>query len=416
MRIFSIHIRNLRRFEEFGCAFSPGFNVIIGENGAGKTTLLTFLRRVLSAVSPTPERLAAPADIRESIELVEGAPTRLEHHPWLLWVDGLDMLDVPFTTLDGDVGGVGPPVSERLVPEAKRLHREASGNPRVPLPLLAYFSPWREKPRLRKPAIAPSGAPRRLDGYDGAFDLSADFNAFARWFKGFEMQRVEDATSVAAVEAVRATVISCVPGCTDLRWVPVLNDIIVTIDGNTQPIWRLSDGFRTMLALVGELAWRAAVLNPAYGELVTKRVSGVVLIDELDLHLHPRWQRRVVDDLRRAFPNVQFIATTHSPFVVQSMRADEVVILGEGASLDYRRSSIEDIAEQSMSIPLPQRSARWQAMYRAASDFFARLDNLPTDRTERAEALADLDKLTEPFSDDPAFAAFLARKRALVDR
>jgi len=70
-----------------------------------------------------------------------------------------------------------------------------------------------------------------------------------------------------------------------------------------------------MAALVGGLAQRAARLNPQYGGEVLQRTSGMVLIDELDLHLHPRWQRRIIDDLRQTFPKIQFICTTYSPFL-----------------------------------------------------------------------------------------------------
>ncbi len=412
MRIDHIDIRNLRRFECFDGRFQPGFNVIIGENGAGKTTLLTFLRRVLSAWSPTPERLVAPADVRETLRVVEGAPTRLVHRPWVLGVEGVAFHGIPFSALDGDMDGSGMSLSETAGPRTQRFHMEAEGNLDLPLPLLAYFSPWREPPRLRKPRINPAGAPRRLDGYVDAFDLHADFMDFASWFKGFEMQRIEDAKRVSAVEAVRSTVISCIPGCTDLRWIPVLNDIIVTIDGTTHLIWRLSDGFRTMLSLVGELAWRAAVLNPAFGADVAKKITGVVLIDELDLHLHPRWQRRVVNDLRVAFPGVQFIATTHSPFVVQSMRPEEVTNLDHLASLDFQRSSIEDIAETSMGVEDVQRSEKFEAMVTAAERYFAVLADQPASTKETERLKAELDRLTEPFADNPAYVALLRSERA----
>jgi predicted ATP-binding protein involved in virulence len=85
-----------------------------------------------------------------------------------------------------------------------------------------------------------------------------------------------------------------------------------------------------MATMIGELARRAALLNPNLGEEVLEETPGVVLIDELDLHLHPKWQRRIIHDLKRTFPQVQFIATTHSPQLIGEARPHEVRILEEG--------------------------------------------------------------------------------------
>lgn len=96
----------------------------------------------------------------------------------------------------------------------------------------------------------------------------------------------------------------------------------------------LSDGYRNMVAMVADIAYRCAQLNPQMGEDVTVNTKGIILIDELDLHLHPKWQRRVVPDLRKTFPNIQFIITSHSPFIIQSMNPGEVIDLDNmGASL-----------------------------------------------------------------------------------
>jgi energy-coupling factor transporter ATP-binding protein EcfA2 len=412
VRIESIDIQNVMRFERFEATFSPSFNVIIGDNGAGKTTLLTLLRRVLNVWTPRPHRALAGADfVRETHHVENGTPYRQPHHPWHLHVLGRGPDGAPFqhTEVEGrsTVGNV----------RAGRLHRSAELDVGVPLPVLAYFSPWREPPRQQKPRIVPSGAPRRLDGYHDALDLHADFKDFAAWFKGFEMQRVEEGTRVPAVEAVRATVISCIPGCTDIRWVPVLNDIIVTIDGTTHLIWRLSDGFRTMLALVGELAWRAAVLNPAFGADVAQHIEGVVLIDELDLHLHPRWQRRVVADLRRAFPRVQLIATTHSPFIVQSMRAEEVINLDDHAPMEYWREGIEDIASEAMGVEegVVPRSQLYRELEQVADEYYRLLEAAPQEAAQIAARRARLDELEVYFTDDPTMAAFLKLQRLARD-
>jgi predicted ATP-binding protein involved in virulence len=82
-----------------------------------------------------------------------------------------------------------------------------------------------------------------------------------------------------------------------------------------------------------DIARRAAILNPHLGGDASSKTKGVILIDELDLHLHPKWQRRIIEDLRRVFPNVQFICTTHSPFLIQSLRSSEELIMLDGEPL-----------------------------------------------------------------------------------
>ena len=79
--------------------------------------------------------------------------------------------------------------------------------------------------------------------------------------------------------------------------------------------------------MVADIARRACLLNPHLGGAVLEETPGIVLIDELDLHLHPKWQRRIIGDLRRTFPKIQFIATTHSPQLIGQVKPDEILLL-----------------------------------------------------------------------------------------
>jgi predicted ATP-binding protein involved in virulence len=184
-----------------------------------------------------------------------------------------------------------------------------------------------------------------------------------------------------------------------------------------------------MLAMVGDIAWKCMQLNPHLGEEASVATPGIVLIDELDLHLHPNWQRRIVDDLRNAFPNIQFIATTHSPFIVQSLREGELLELQISPSVEgglaggqtetsthpqaeYSDQSIEDIAENVMGVDIPQKSERYLQMMQAAEVYF-RLLRSTTSPGELAAAEERLNELSAPFSDDPAFQALLNVEREL---
>ncbi len=110
-------------------------------------------------------------------------------------------------------------------------------------------------------------------------------------------------------------------------------------NGNPQvhPFHELSDGYRNTLCLVADIAYRMAILNPQYLGDVTKHTSGIVLIDEVDLHLHPIWQKNILKTLQKIFPLVQFIVTTHSPNVISSTKAENLLILDGHSckSFDY---------------------------------------------------------------------------------
>jgi hypothetical protein len=146
---------------------------------------------------------------------------------------------------------------------------------------------------------------------------------------------------------------------------------------------------------------------------VLAQTPGVVLIDELDVHLHPKWQRGVVETLRNLFPRLQFIGTTHSPFIVQSLRADELINL-EGQSVpELGNLSVEAIAQGLMGVERPDVSQRYEDMVDTAKGYLLMLEEA---------ALAPPDKLSEyedklaaaiaPYADNPAFQAFLELKHA----
>jgi len=137
-----------------------------------------------------------------------------------------------------------------------------------------------------------------------------------------------------------------------------------------------------------------------------------VLIDELELHLHPRWQREVVEKLRASFPHIQFIATTHSPFVIQSLRPGELINLDPDEFGEYSDKSIEDIAETVMGVDVPQKSERYQRMMSAAEEYFWLLREASSQSAEALRAAEQrLNELAAPFSDDPAFQALLKLER-----
>lgn len=165
---------------------------------------------------------------------------------------------------------------------------------------------------------------------------------------------------------------------------------------------QLSDGEQRLFSLFVDIARQL---------LLAHQNSAVVLIDEIDVHLHPKWQRLVVSALKNLFPGCQFIATTHSPFVIQSLCSGELQRLDASRKGEYADKSIEDIAEAIMGIDMPQKSDRYQKMVNAAEKYFRCLQTTYANSQSIRDAEQELNKLSEPFSDDPAFQALLNLER-----
>jgi len=144
-----------------------------------------------------------------------------------------------------------------------------------------------------------------------------------------------------------------------------------------------------MLAMTLDIAQRAVRLNPHWGAMAPRRTPGI-----------------------GCFPKLQLVATTHSPFIVQSLRPGELVDLNPAPSGEYYKKSIEDIAEHVMRVEKPQRSARYQRMMEAAEQYYRLLRSAKgKPAPELARLKARLDELAAPFSEDPAYQAFLRMER-----
>ena len=92
-----------------------------------------------------------------------------------------------------------------------------------------------------------------------------------------------------------------------------------TAEGTILPFRMLSDGYRNVIKIILDIATRMCILNPYLKGDALKKTPGVVLIDEVDLSLHPTWQKRIIRILKEQFPRIQLICATHSPFIIQSL-------------------------------------------------------------------------------------------------
>lgn len=442
MKIRMLEVQNFRGFARRSFTFSDHFNVLIGDNGAGKTAALDALALGINAVfvhfdQVSPQRLHADDVRRVQYEL--GQTLTMEpQYPVLLRCVG-QLGDVQTTwerifpaanvtpTSPAAQDNHAPPIapleheqpnsnSTQVQPAAFRalsrgLQAAVRQGQEVLLPLIAYYGTRRHwnQPNSTLPLTPDS----RTAGYLHCLDPTASGTQLFQWLKTQEMTALQEQRPIYVLEAVKAALVACVEEWQAVAYNLRADDVLATrADGSTLPLRMLSDGYRTMLGMVADMAYRAAVLNPHLGADVVQQTPGVVLIDELDLHLHPTWQRQVVEDLKRTFPHIQFIATTHSPFIIQSLKEGELINLDTRPTAPYADKSIEDIAERVMGVDIPQRSERYQQMMATARAYYQVLHTASTASAEEiAQLKRQLDDLSAPFSDNVAYHAFLEMER-----
>jgi predicted ATP-binding protein involved in virulence len=181
-----------------------------------------------------------------------------------------------------------------------------------------------------------------MSGYINSLDSQAfNINDMREWFS--RMLLIERKKAVPEFQAVRRAISNCYKAIDDRE---NLKDVIVDYDaekedieiqmlydnGNAEilPLHYLSDGSKSILAMVADIAYRMAILNPHLLGNVIQETTGIVLIDEIDMHLHPEWQRKIISALHETFPKVQFICTTHSPTVLTNIPRENIQILDNG--------------------------------------------------------------------------------------
>ena len=174
----------------------------------------------------------------------------------------------------------------------------------------------------------------------------------------------------------------------------------------------MSDGYRNLIAIAADLAIKITMLNPHLGQAALKETPGVVLIDEIDLHLHPRWQRRVCEYLGALFPEFSSICTTHSPFIVQSLRTGEELINLDGQETgDTANLTLEEVAEGLMGVNHAETSQRYSEMKNTARAFLEEMDRQHLSSVQRFEAFKErMAEAIAPFADNPAYQAYLEMK------
>jgi len=378
MRIDRLELQNFKKFTEATFDFpqpanapqgAGSFHVLIGENGVGKTTILdalavalgVWLERVPDSLLATSRRRMTP-DQKRLVAVVEGDRTQLQQAP--------KEMAIRATGAILDHGGIS--WKQSLAPGKKNIsnkdsqqvlsligsayHRIQQGE-KLLLPVIAYYGAgraWLPHNQRRLMKAKANGPANRWEAFYDCLNDRIRLSDLNGWFRSEAIERGNRGGSYrSGFEVVLKAVIGIVPGADGLSYDSDREEVLLSIDGNQQPFSNLSAGQRSLFALVADIAIKMVTQNnflvppdqlTAEDEplpRVLAQTPGVVLIDELDVHLHPKWQRGVVETLRTVFPCLQFITTTHSPFIVQSLREDELINL-QGQSIPQLSNLLND--------------------------------------------------------------------------
>lgn len=369
MHVKTIAIHDFKGIEHCQLTFKPGFNLIIGENGKGKTSLLEALAIGISGfLSGVHGGGIHPRNIQS-----EEARTS-----YVLQGDGAyePQYSWPHIDMNAEVAG-SPYAWERakdsygaqtktMPRDICHLAEQMVADTSAVLPVICYQSAgrvWSQKRKKQTSTFARKKS-SRIAGYIDCVTDESSMKLMLEWCSRMEQIAWQTDKPVREYEAVKqavATAMTKLEGASVAIFYDKRSEELLYQKGSAvMPISALSAGYQSLIWMVFDIAYRMAVLNPFLTERITE-TPGLILIDELDVHLHPRWQWHVIDVLRHVFPNVQFIATTHSPIIIASAKdvwcidienlaSPKAAMSGYGLEVDYILRRIQNSADLPTSV------------------------------------------------------------------
>ena len=364
MRVTSLKLANIRPIETAELWLQPDFNLLVGVNGVGKSTVLDTLRICMSRVLPsiTDSRSKAMSfalhDIRIGSPVLDAELTmaignrdfRFTRRQWrrpfvaddrknlqLLRrqiIESERLSDRRRNLLRELDASQGVDDRDLFVPSKSELKRIADGI--IASPNCVFYSTHRS-------SIRPAGRSRSPRGIatayaEGLRRRRLDLRQFAEWMRAQEVLAREQERAARHLRVLQSAVQRFLPTYQHLRSAGMRSSHLqIDRSGMALMDHQLSDGERGVLALVLDLARRLSQANPSLDDPLSEG-QAIVLIDELELHLHPKWQRQIVPNLTKTFPQCQFIATSHSPQVVASVAPKQVHLLTHGGIVRPDRS------------------------------------------------------------------------------
>jgi predicted ATP-binding protein involved in virulence len=327
-------LKNFRCFTSLTLNLHPELTVLAARNGRGKTTCLDALAIMLGAYISGFDLGKGRALVHRDARLQRpsGTFTNEPQYP----VELALKLELSSNTASRELNGASKEMTKanaKSLLNLGRSHQKSVMNHEdILLPVIAYYGSgrlWRQHNESKDNAPL---AMSRTSVYADCLSSLSNFALLQGWMRDATLSVLQDGSAEnKRVQAQLRAVQGCVDkilqdeGYKNFHYNIGLKELAIhhPESGLMRASW-LSDGVRAMMSLAADIAFRAARLNEQLGEDAAIESGGIVMIDEVDLHLHPTWQQRVIGSLRRALPKIQLIVTTHSPQVLSSVKAENI--------------------------------------------------------------------------------------------
>jgi len=354
MKIDKLEINNYKGFKgKKDLFFSPNINVFVGINGAGKSSLLDliaiFLNQFTKKLSGTTKREIEYSLSNLDINIFEKETKNRIYlsAPWIF--KHLPLFDEQKVSLTWEI--VKSFQEDRnnyqeLNDFIKNYQNFIFNNINCSIPIFKYFQSQRNTNEKHKHFISPKRyLSEQLKAYDDAFDKNMEFDEFILWF--IDEENIENREKIARknfnfenpnLSVVRKAIKNFFSGFKSEKYenfriedrtistkMSEKSSLVIDKNNKTYNLKQLSDGEKILILMVSDIAHRLSIANPNSNNALEG--YGIVLVDEIDLHLHPSWQREVIPCLIKTFPNIQFITTTHSPQVLSNVQSDSIFII-----------------------------------------------------------------------------------------
>ncbi len=340
MVIRSIEYTNYKGLHSGTLSFDDHLTVIIGKNGSGKTSILTAVRTLLSWIISRLKSEKSNGSYIEERDITNG-------HNHAKVTGTFDCFTVPITIPNKSKPGISKRFTLDIegLREYTRDKREEFDSTRfkTSVPVFVYYGVKRAV--IDVPLRINEKEYTLLDTYKDCLNGAANFRDFFTWFRNQEdienelLNRGRNNDNGAAtreLDAFRHALSKFMPEYSDVHVRRKPLRMVVRKGSEELIVNQLSDGEKIFLALIGDLCHRLVLANPTLPDPL--QGQGIVLIDEIDLHLHPEWQGDIASCLTNVFPNIQFIISTHSPHVINEVPTESLRILGDNS----REASMAD--------------------------------------------------------------------------
>ena len=333
MFLKQIEIENFKGHINCALKLKPGFNLLIGDNGMGKTSILEAISVALggfiAGIDDVSSKHFTKDEVRIStMAMGDGSFHRQYETPVrVTCVADVDGKEYQWTRRKNSVSASRSTVESSAI---KKLAQKLSHDPDAVLPILSYQSAartWMQKKESSENIFSTDF--NRTVGYINCLEEASDSKSLLNWCAKMEQVEWQKGKKISEYEAVKAALsrfmsIMNEGEVSQIQFDKQNSELSYVTENESLPIRFLSAGYQSVIWMVLDIAYRMAVLNPNLREK-TSEASGIVLIDELDMHLHPKWQWKIIEALQTTFPNVQFIAATHSPILIASCKNGQLI-------------------------------------------------------------------------------------------